>query len=94
MLAGLPFSAAWTEVLSCVESIGGLAVLAGLYRFAECHQEGCHRIGRFKHGHLRLCHAHHPFVPDDGKIDMTARPTRRVPEQYDDFLPRERDSGG
>lgn len=41
------------------------------WRHHECNQEGCHRLGRFKHGHLQLCHRHHPLVPDDGKINQT-----------------------
>jgi hypothetical protein len=38
------------------------------YRHIECHQEGCHRLGRFRHGHLKLCARHHPLVPNDGRI--------------------------
>lgn len=38
------------------------------YRHIECHRDGCHRLGRFTHGHLKLCHVHHPLTPDDGKI--------------------------
>lgn len=70
MLA-IVFASEWAAVIALVEGISGLAVLAGLYRFAECHQEGCHRFGRFRHEHLRLCHRHHPLVPDDGQIDVS-----------------------
>jgi hypothetical protein len=49
-----------------IASIVGSAAMA--YRHIECHQEGCHRLGRFRHGHLKLCHVHHPLVPNDGKI--------------------------
>jgi hypothetical protein len=38
------------------------------YKHVECHQNGCHRLGRFTHGHLKLCARHHPLVPNDGKI--------------------------
>lgn len=38
------------------------------YKHIECHQNGCHRLGRFTHGHLKLCARHHPAVPNDGKI--------------------------
>jgi hypothetical protein len=51
-----------------LEGIGGLSVLALLYHSVSCHQTGCRRIGRFPHGHLRLCKIHHPLVPDDGVI--------------------------
>jgi hypothetical protein len=59
------FGTSWAEVLVLP---AGLAFLAGLYRIVECHQTGCRRLGRFKHGHLRLCHVHHPLTPDDGRI--------------------------
>ncbi len=52
--------------------IGEVTLLGGAfvaYRKIECHQEGCHRLGRFQHGHLKLCHVHHPKVPNDGKIN-------------------------
>jgi sucrose-6-phosphate hydrolase SacC (GH32 family) len=26
------------------------------------------RLGRFVHGHYKLCHLHHPDVPSNGKI--------------------------
>jgi len=38
------------------------------YKHIECHQDRCHRLGRFQHGHLKLCGVHHPLVPNDGKI--------------------------
>jgi hypothetical protein len=38
------------------------------YKHVECHQEGCHRLGRYAHGHLKLCARHHPLVPNDGKV--------------------------
>ncbi len=38
------------------------------YHHIECHQDGCHRLGRFTYGHLKLCARHHPLVPNDGKI--------------------------
>lgn len=58
----------WVE-LAAVASLGTIiAGFATLYRHVECHYDGCHRLGRFPHGHLKLCHIHHPRVPDDGKI--------------------------
>lgn len=38
------------------------------YKHVECHKSGCHRLGRFTHGHLKLCARHHPRVPNDGKV--------------------------
>jgi hypothetical protein len=55
----------WVELLT-IFSIVALGV--GAYRKIECHQSGCHRLGRFSHGHYHLCHVHHPKVPSDGKI--------------------------
>jgi len=40
----------------------------GAYRHLECHKSGCHRLGRFTHGHYKLCHLHYPGVPNDGKV--------------------------
>lgn len=65
LLAHVPFTSAWTEVIGC---LGLLGAVGGLYRHVECNQAGCHRLGRFRHGHLKLCHRHHPAVPDDGRI--------------------------
>lgn len=38
------------------------------YKHVECHQSDCHRLGRFRHGHLKLCARHHPLVRNDGRI--------------------------
>ena len=54
-----------------VELFGMLSIVAllfGAYRKIECHQHGCHRLGRFDHGHFKLCRIHHPHVPTKGKI--------------------------
>lgn len=55
--------------------LGEVSVLAGLlsvgvavYRHTRCHHDGCRKFGRFPHGHLRLCHTHHPLTPNDGRI--------------------------
>lgn len=45
-----------------------LAIAWKSYRHFECHQEKCHKLGRFTHGHYKLCAKHHPNVPSDGKI--------------------------
>lgn len=45
-----------------------ISAVAALYRHVECHQDGCHRLGRYTHGHLKLCAVHHPLVPNDGRV--------------------------
>jgi hypothetical protein len=55
----------WVELASTITLI---AFVIGVYRHLECHKTGCHRLGRFAHGRYKLCHVHHPLVPDDGKI--------------------------
>ena len=57
-----------TSISEVLQDAGLLTLIGGVYHHIECHQDGCHRLGRFSHGHLRLCHKHHPNVPDDGKI--------------------------
>jgi hypothetical protein len=59
-----------------VEGLSGLGILIAGYRMLNCHQTGCRRLGRFGHGHLRLCHRHHPLVADDGTV--TAEDIARV----------------
>jgi len=63
-----PLVSEWFSFLTVGGIFGGIA---GLYRHIECNQEGCHRLGRFRHGHLKLCHVHHPHVPSDGKVNQT-----------------------
>ena len=55
----------WVELASTITLI---AFVIGAYKHLECHADGCHRIGRFQHGHYKLCRIHHPDVPNDGKI--------------------------
>jgi hypothetical protein len=55
----------WVELASTITLI---AFVIGAYKHLECHADGCHRIGRFQHGHYKLCRIHHPDVPSDGKI--------------------------
>jgi hypothetical protein len=55
----------WVELASTITLI---AFVIGVYKHLECHKTGCHRLGRFVHGRYKLCHVHHPLVPDDGKI--------------------------
>jgi hypothetical protein len=43
------------------------AVLA-TYWHHTCQLSSCWRLGRFAHGHLKLCAHHHPLVPSDGRV--------------------------
>ncbi len=64
-MIALVFTSDWIEVAEL--AIVLVAVIAGA-RFLFCHQQGCYRLGRFRHGHYRLCARHHPNVPSDGRI--------------------------
>lgn len=55
----------WVELASTITLI---AFVVGAYKHVECHVSGCHRVGRFLNGHYKLCHLHHPAVPNSGKI--------------------------
>ena len=62
------FITSWAELTALISLVTLVALFATGYHHIECHQDGCHRLGRFAHGHLKLCHVHHPLVPNDGKI--------------------------
>jgi hypothetical protein len=59
------FTDSWVELASTITLV---AFVIGAYRHLECHKSGCHRLGRFTHGHYKLCHLHHPDVPSEGGI--------------------------
>jgi hypothetical protein len=59
------FGDSYLELLTLAVLISAFATA---YKHIECHQSGCHRLGRYTHGHLKLCARHHPLVPNDGKI--------------------------
>jgi hypothetical protein len=53
------------------EGLAGLGFVTIAWKCLECHHnhpDNCHKFGRFRHGHLKLCHIHHPLVPNDGLI--------------------------
>jgi hypothetical protein len=59
------FGDSYLELLTLAVLVSAFATA---YKHVECHKNGCHRLGRFPHGHLKLCARHHPLVPDDGRI--------------------------
>ena len=59
------FGDSYLELLTLAVLVSAFATA---YKHLECHQTGCHRLGRYPHGHLKLCARHHPLVPNDGKI--------------------------
>jgi hypothetical protein len=59
------FGDSYLELLTLAVIVSAFATA---YKHVECHRSGCHRLGRFPHGHLKLCARHHPLVPDDGRI--------------------------
>jgi hypothetical protein len=65
-----------TSVSEVLQDAGLVTLIAGAYRHLECHQTGCHRFGRFTHGHYKLCARHHPLVPSNGKV--TAEHINRI----------------
>ena len=63
----LVWSTSLVELLTLTSIV---AFVVGAYRHIECHHSGCHRLGRFPHGHYKLCRVHHPQVPTTGRIDQ------------------------
>lgn len=56
----------WVELATVITLV---AFVAGAYKHLECHVGGCHKLGRFTHGHYKVCRVHHPNVPSDGRIN-------------------------
>ena len=79
MIAALPFTTSHAEWLGLVVGVVSLIGIGGIVSSLICHQSGCLRRGRFRHGHYRLCHVHHPNVPSDGKITAAHIAAVRVP---------------
>ncbi len=57
-----------TSLVELLTILSVITFAVAAYRKIECHQSGCHRIGKFDHGHFKLCRRHHPLVPSSGKI--------------------------
>lgn len=68
MIVALPFTTSHAEWLGLVVGAISLVGIGGIVSTLICHQSGCWRRGRFRYGHFRLCHVHHPEVPSDGRI--------------------------
>jgi hypothetical protein len=68
VIASLPFTSSHAEWLGLLVGVVSLVGIGSIVSHLFCHQSGCYRMGRFPHGHYRLCHVHHPNVPSDGKI--------------------------
>lgn len=68
MLATLPFTTSHAEWIGLIVGVVSLIGIGGVVSTLICHHSGCWRRGRFRYGHYRLCHVHHPHVPSDGKI--------------------------
>lgn len=68
MLASLPFTTSHAEWLGLIVGAVSLIGISSVVSMIFCHHRGCLRRGRFRYGHYRLCHKHHPHVPSDGKI--------------------------
>jgi hypothetical protein len=62
------FGDSYLELLTLAVLVSAFATV---YKHIECHQESCHRLGRYPHGHLKLCARHHPLMPNDGKVTAT-----------------------
>jgi hypothetical protein len=58
----------WMELLTLIVLI---SALAAIYKHFECHEEGCHRHGKYPHGHIKLCSKHHPLITGDSKKDIS-----------------------
>lgn len=79
MIATLPFTTSHAEWLGLVVGVVSLIGIGGIVSSLICHQSGCLRRGRFRHGHYRLCHVHHPNVPSNGKITAEHIAAVRLP---------------
>jgi len=84
------FGDSYLEFLGLIVLVSGFATF---YRHIECHRSGCHRIGRFLHGHMKLCALHHPLVPDDGKITDREIAAVKLPSEHHDQPPARAQAG-
>ena len=58
----------WSGIGSDLGEVTLLTAVLATYWHHTCHVSRCWRLGRFAHGHLKLCAHHHPLVPNDGRV--------------------------
>ena len=58
----------WSGIGSDLGEVTLLTAVIATYWHHTCHVSRCWRLGRFAHGHLKLCAHHHPLVPSDGRV--------------------------
>jgi hypothetical protein len=58
----------WSGIGSDLGEVTLLTAVLATYWHHTCHVSRCWRLGRFDHGHLKLCAHHHPLVPKDGRV--------------------------
>jgi hypothetical protein len=68
VIASLPFTSSHAEWIGLIIAVVSLVGIGGIASTLICHHTRCYRRGRFRYGHYRLCHVHHPQVPSNGKI--------------------------
>jgi hypothetical protein len=61
----------WSGIGSDLGEVTLLTAVLAAYWHHTCHVSRCWRLGRFAHGHLKLCAHHHPLVPNDGRVTQT-----------------------
>jgi hypothetical protein len=70
-MSSVPFVTEQAAAIALAISAVSLIGIGGIVSTLFCHHSGCYRRGRFRHGHYKLCHKHHPDVPSDGQIGQS-----------------------
>ena len=58
----------WSGIGSDLGEVTLITAVLAAYWHHTCQVGRCWRLGRFAHGHLKLCAHHHPLVPNNGHI--------------------------
>jgi len=58
----------WSGIGSDLGEVTLITAVLATYWHHTCHVSRCWRLGRFAHGHLKLCAHHHPLVPSNGRV--------------------------
>jgi hypothetical protein len=83
----------WSGIGSDLGEVTLLTAVLATYWHHTCHVTRCWRLGRFVHGHLKLCAHHHPLVPNDGRVTkaeidaVTGPRAGRDPRHPEDLQP-------